>query len=163
MASASARLAAHYTTALPLGSATVSGAFTYLDSKVLDAGFDEGDGANFVAGSALIRRPKHQGTIGAGYRFARWTMNGNIRWMGSRSDRDFTTWPASPVELPSYTLLEISADVNVLRAKGGMPGLNLQVRGDNLFDQEYQEVFGFNAPGRAFLLGFQMTFGGSGS
>lgn len=147
----------------PMGALTVSGAYTYLDSEVLDAGFDEGDGANFVEGSTLIRRPKHQGSLSAVYRFARWTLNGKVRWTGSRSDRDFSAWPASPVELPSYSLLNVGADVSILSAGGGRPGINLQVRGENLLDGQYQEVFGFHAPGRSFLVGFQITFGESGS
>ena len=86
-----------------------------------------------------------------------------MRWTGSRSDRDFSAWPASSVDLPSYTLLILGAEVNLLPAKGGRPGINLQIRGENLLDEEYQEVFGFDAPGRAFLVGFQMTFGEAGS
>ena len=49
----------------PLGALTISGAYTYLDSEVLDAGFDEGEGAVFVEGDALIRRPRHQGSLSA--------------------------------------------------------------------------------------------------
>ncbi|MFH1766074.1 MAG: TonB-dependent receptor [Gemmatimonadota bacterium] len=151
------------TLAAPLGALSMSGAFTYLDSKVLDAGFDEGEGAVFVEGSSLVRRPRHQGSLSAGYLFARGVLNGDVRWTGSRSDRDFSAWPASPVDLPSYTLLNLGVEVNVLSAKGGRPGINLQVRGENLLDEEYQEVFGFDAPGRAFMVGFQMTFGEAGS
>lgn len=147
----------------PLGALTMSGAYTYLDSEVLDAGFDEGEGAVFVEGAALVRRPRHQGSLSAGYPFARGALNGEVRWTGSRSDRDFSAWPASSVDLPSYTLLILGVDVNVLSAKGGRPGINLQLRGENLLGEEYQEVFGFDAPGRAIMVGFQMTFGEAGS
>jgi vitamin B12 transporter len=146
----------------PFGALNVSGAYTYLDSEVLDAGFDEGAGANFVEGSALIRRPKHQGSLRAVYRSAGWSLNGNVLWTGSRSDRDFSEWPASPVELSSYTLLNVGAEVNILSVEGGRPGINLQVRGENLLDKEYHEVFGFDAPGRVFLVGINVTFGESG-
>ncbi len=146
----------------PLGALKLWGAYTYLDSEVLDAGFDEGEGAVFVEGSSLIRRPKHQGSLRAVYPFANWTLNGNVRWTGSRFDRDFSTWPASPVELSSYTLLSVGAEVNVLTAKGGRPGFDLNIRGENLLNETYQEVFGFHAPGRAFLVGIRMNFGESG-
>ena len=146
----------------PFGDLTLTGAYTYLDSEVLDAGFDEGDGAVFVEGSDLIRRPRHQGSVRAGYRFARWALNGSVRWTGSRSDRDFSGWPAAPVSLASFTVLNLGADVNIVSAEGGRPGINLQARGENLLNEGYQEVYGFGAPGRAFLVGFQMTFGESG-
>jgi vitamin B12 transporter len=151
------------TLTVPLGAMTMSGAYTYLDSEVLEAGFDEGAGAVFVEGSSLIRRPGHQGRISAAYRFPRWALNGDIRWTGSRSDRDFSSWPGLPVELSSYTLLNVGVDVDILSGEGGRPGIDLQVRGENLLDERYQEVFGFDAPGRAFLVGIQMTFGKSGS
>ena len=146
----------------PLGALSLSGAYTYLDSEVLDAGFHEGEGAVFVEGASLIRRPKHQGNLRIGYRFSNWTLNGNVRWTGPRSDRDFSAWPASPIELSSYTLLGVGAEVNLLTGEGGRPGIDLQIRGENLLDEEYQEIFGFPAPGRAFLVGFRMNFGESG-
>jgi len=146
----------------PLGALIVSGAYTYLESEVLDSGFDEGSGANFVKGASLIRRPRHQGTLSAGYRFARWALNGDVRRTGSRSDRDFAVWPASAVELPSFTLVNLGAEVNLLSSGDGRPGVNLQVKAQNLLDKKYQEVFGFNAPGRAVWVCFRMTFGESG-
>ena len=36
---------------------------------------------------------------------------------------------------------------------------DLQIRGENLLDESYQEVFGFRTPGRTLLLGGRMTFG----
>ena len=145
----------------PLGALVLSGGYTYLDSEVLDAGFDEGEGAVFVEGGALVRRPRHQGSLRAVFFLPKGSLNGSVRWTGARADRDFSTWPASPVELSSYALVTLGANVKVLAAEGGRPGVNLQVKGENLLNQKYQEVFGFHAPGRAFLVGFQMTFGES--
>lgn len=146
----------------PLDDLTLSAAYTYLDSEVLDAGFDEGDGAVFVTGRPLIRRPSHQGSLRAAYRFPRWTLSGSARWVGDRADRDFSGWPSAPVELPSYTVLNLGAEVTVVSPENRRMGINLQMRGENLLNEEYQEIFGFDAPGRAFLVGFQMTFGESG-
>jgi len=145
----------------PLGALVLSGGYTYLDSEVLDAGFDEGVGAVFVEGGALVRRPRHQGRLGALLHFAKGSVNGSVRWTGSRSDRDFSIWPALPVELSSYALVTLGADLSVVSAVGGRPGINLQIQGQHLLDHRYQEVFGFHAPGRAFLFGFHMTFGES--
>ena len=40
-----------------------------------------------------------------------------------------------------------------------MPGFDLQFRAENLLDESYQEVFGFQTPGRAFLVGGRITVG----
>ncbi len=145
-----------------LGAWSLSGGYTYLDSRVTDAGFDEGEGAIFVEGAPLIRRPTHQASFGAIHRRPRWTLTGNLRWIGSRYDRDFSWWPASSVRMPSYLLFNVGADMRLFPSAGVRPGMDLQVRVENLLDQEYQELFGFSAPGRAFMVGCEMTFGARG-
>jgi len=144
---------------VPLGPLYLGGGYTYLDTKVLDSGFDEGEGATFVEGEALLRRPSHQLSLEAGWRFDRGTLSADGRYVGSRSDRDFGAWPAAPVELAAYTVLNLGADVRLADAAGGRPGFTLQLRAENLLDEGYEEVFNFRAPGRAFILGGRMDFG----
>lgn len=145
---------------LPLGPALFSGGYTYLDTEVLDSGFDEGDGATFVEGQALIRRPTHQFSLAGTLRFSRGSLSGDVRMVGDRSDRDFASWPAAPVALERYTLLGLSGEVSLLAPQGGRPGLQLNFRLENLLDEDYQEVFGFRAPGRAILVGGRVLFEG---
>ena len=76
-----------------------------------------------------------------------------------RFDRDFTSWPASPVELERYTLLSLGGELSLIEPRGSMPGFDLQFRAENLLDESYQEVFGFQTPGRAFLVGGRITVG----
>ncbi|NNF11656.1 MAG: hypothetical protein HKN72_00420, partial [Gemmatimonadetes bacterium] len=42
----------------------------------------------------------------------------------------------------------------------GRPGLSLTLTGDNLFDAEHEELFGFPSTGRGLYLGGQITLGG---
>jgi vitamin B12 transporter len=144
---------------IPLGSLLLTGGYTYLDTEVLDAGFDEGDGATFVDGEALIRRPAHHLNLGGVYSFPRGKLSGGLRLVGMRFDRDFTSWPASPVELERYTLLSLGGELSLIEPRGSMPGFDLQFRAENLLDESYQEVFGFQTPGRAFLVGGRITVG----
>lgn len=144
---------------VPLGDMTLSGGYTYLDSRVLDAGFDEGEGAVFVEGQPLIRRPKHQGNVAAGRSFPWGALRGDLQWTGSRLDRDFSAWPALPVDLSPYLLLGLFCEMGLVRSEGGDPRLTLTMRADNLLDQDYQGVFGFESPGRTFLVGLRMDFG----
>jgi vitamin B12 transporter len=144
---------------LPVGPLQFTSGYTYLDTEVLDSGFDDGEGAVFVEGEALIRRPRHQVSLGADYRFPRGAVSGSIRRVGDRFDRDFTGWPAAPVTLRRYTLVGAAAEFTLLEAQASRPGFDLQIRGENLLDEAYQEVFGFRTPGRVILVGGRLTFG----
>lgn len=148
------------TLSVPAGVMTLSGAYTYLDSDVLDAGFNEGEGATFVEGSPLIRRPKHQANLQVTYPLGRVVLNGAARWTGMREDRDFSGWPAAPVELPSFTVFDLGAEARLFEPMGNRPGVRLNVRVENLLDEAYQHVFGFDSPGRALLVGLRAELGG---
>jgi vitamin B12 transporter len=148
------------TATIPLGALTLAGAYTYLDSEVVDAGFDEGEGATFVEGSSLIRRPAHQATVQATYLLGRAVLNGAVRWTGARSDRDFSGWPATPVDLPPFAVFDLGAEAQLFEKSGSRPGLRLNVRVENLLDETYQNVFGFDAPGRALMVGLRAELGG---
>jgi len=74
-------------------------------------------------------------------------------------DRDFSAWPALPVDLSPYLLLGLFCEMGLVRSEGGDPRLTLTMRADNLLDQDYQGVFGFESPGRTFLVGLRMDFG----
>jgi len=149
-------------TRIPVGGVLLTFGYTYLDTEVIDSGFDEGDGATFVEGEALIRRPRHQLNIGASSRLSRLELFGNLRMVGARYDRDFSGWPAAPVELSPFLLVELGGDVEILEPRGGRPGFDLQLRIENLLDERYQEVLRFEAPGRAFLMGGRFLLGGAG-
>jgi vitamin B12 transporter len=147
---------------LPLGPVDLDLGYTLLDSEVLDAGFDEGAGAVFVEGDPLIRRPRHQAQIRGRWWFGRGSLTAEGRVVGTRSDRDFGGFPAEAVDLRRYTVVNTTLDLRVLEGSGRQPGLSLQLRGENLLDEAYQEIFGFQAPGRAFLIGGRLDFGPGG-
>lgn len=148
------------TAQVPYGRLLLSGGYTYLDTEVMDAGFDEGDGATFVEGEPLIRRPEHQVGVKALLSMERGNLSADVRIRGERWDRDFGSWPAAPVKLSRYTLLGVAADLGILEQSGTRPGFHLQLRVENLLDRRYQEVFGFRAPGRTFLVGGSLVLGG---
>lgn len=143
------------------GPLSLTAAWTRLDTEVLDAGFDEGAGATFVEGEALLRRPANTLAMRASAVLAGATVSAGATLVGERADRDFSTWPATPVKLPAHTDVYVGADVPVLRGRGGAQRLSLTFRGDNLLDGDYQQAFGFPAPGRALFVGARVTFGGT--
>ena len=144
-----------------LGSFRGSASWTRLDTEVTDSGFDEGPGATFVVGESLLRRPKHtfnaRVAADAG---GRAQLFADVSVVGSRADRDFTQFPASPVQLARYINLALGGSIEVVAAEAGGPGFVLELRAENVLDQDFEEVFGFRAPGRALYVKGVLTFGG---
>lgn len=135
--------------------------WTWLDTEVLDSGFDQGQGATFVEGERLLRRPTHAGAFRVGLDLASVSVSAEGRYAGARDDRDFSTFPASPVVLPSHTLLALGATWSVVEPGADRPGLSLELRAENLLDERYEEVLGFPAPGRGAYVGGRVSLGGS--
>lgn len=145
------------------GLVRLTATYTWLDSEVADAGFQEGPGATFVAGEPLLRRPKHTAGATAFVRIGEAAgLELGLRHTGERSDRDFATFPATPVALAAYTVLDLAAEFEVAAARAGRPGLTLTVRAENLTSAEYEEVWGFAAPGRGVYVGGRVAVGGGG-
>lgn len=105
-------------------------------------------------GDALIRRPRRSG-------------NGSVTWsqrgtgsisvlgsyVGPRPDLDFTQFPAPLVALPAYTKLDLAASLDLMRGRSGKSALSATARVDNALDRKYEDVLGFQAPRRTFLVG----------
>jgi len=137
--------------------------YTWLDTEVEDAGFHEGEGATFVAGEPLLRRPRHTAGASASVQVASAArFEVGLRRTGDRADRDFSTFPATPVTLPAYTVVDLAAEIEVVAARAGRPGFQLTVRAENLMGAEYEEVWGFAAPGRGVYVGGRVVVGGGG-
>ncbi|MDE2983989.1 MAG: TonB-dependent receptor [Gemmatimonadota bacterium] len=137
--------------------------YTWLDTEVEDAGFHEGEGATFVAGEPLLRRPKHTAGASASVQVAAAArFVAGLRRTGERADRDFSTFPATPVTLSAYTVVDLAAEIEVVGARAGRPGFELTVRAENLMGAAYEEVWGFAAPGRGVYVGGRVVVGGGG-
>ncbi len=144
--------------ATQLGPVDVDGAWTWLDTEVVDAGFDSGPGAVFVEGEQLIRRPTHTVGVGAAVNPAPGLrLSTRLDRVGERDDRDFSSFPATPVVLDAYALLD--ATVSYLFAPNSSTPVEVTLRAENLLDEDYQGAFGFEAPGRALTVGVRATFG----
>jgi vitamin B12 transporter len=129
--------------------------YTWLSSEVTDAGFSTGSGDVFVEGKELIRRPAHSAHLGASWLgFGRAILGAQLTYVGERADVDFGSFPSTRVDLPAYTLVDLSADVTLLGAGAG-PSLALTFRAENLFDKGYDTVVGFPGRGRTLLGGLR--------
>jgi vitamin B12 transporter len=136
-------------------------AYTYLDTRVQEAGLDGGADGLFVAGQRLLRRPAHSvsphlsATIGER---ARVTVG--VRWVGERDDLDFGRSPGDRrVTLRPYTRLNIAAEYDLRHPGEPGPGLVLTASVQNVFNDDAPEIAGFRSRRRTVLVGGRVELG----
>jgi vitamin B12 transporter len=145
-------------TVAPVSGLFLSSNYTHLKTEVIGAGFDSGDGATFVEGARLLRRPTTTINATASYRgWDRGTFNLVVNHVGDRDDRDFGSFPATPVVLPAYTTVDVSAQVDLLGQRSTPLMLTGTLRVENVFDEAYEGAFGFPVRGRTVYLGGRVT------
>ena len=105
------------------------------------------DGAEVVE----TRRPRHRGAIIATGEAGRMSYGASLAVVGARDDVDFDLWPARRVKLDSYALLSARVGYRVNDT------LELSLRGTNLTNSDYQDVVGYNTPGRAVFAAIRIT------
>lgn len=74
----------------------------------------------------------------------------SIDHTGSQMDRDFATF--SDVKLDAFTLVGLNASYDVNNV------VTVSLRGENLLDENYQEVVGYASPGRRIFVGLRASF-----
>jgi vitamin B12 transporter len=123
-------------------------AYTWLDATEEDAG---------GASSDETRRPEHIASLGINWRFLddRANLNLNVDYNGEQDDLFFPPVPPyqERVELDDFTLLTLTGSYRFDN------GLQLFARVENGLDEDYEEVYGFVAPGRTAYLGLRYRFG----
>lgn len=117
--------------------------YTYLKAREFD-------------GKEEVRRPPHSGRADINYAFDAGRGNFNLAavYNGRMQDIAFrpATFASERVLLDEYWLVSAAASYKIA------PGVELFGRVENLLDQRYEEVFGFNAAGLAAYGGIRVTF-----
>jgi vitamin B12 transporter len=128
--------------------------YTWLDapqsqSVILDGAFATFDGqavrrAKDIASGNLTWAPQGQ----------KFSATLTVRYNGKQNDLAFTDPSFTPVlvSLRAFTLVNLGATYQVTKS------VEVYGRIENLFDQTYQEVFSFAAPGRAGYAGVRLRF-----
>jgi vitamin B12 transporter len=135
---------------------TLGAHWTWLHTEVTDTG--AASSLSFQQGASLIRRPGSSGGGTAAYRWNGVTLATVIAYVGTRDDVDFSSSSGSRVTLPAYTTLDLSVDVPIRRAAGRSLGIDLMLRGENLFNAVYQQTVGFPGRGRTLFAGGSARF-----
>jgi vitamin B12 transporter len=124
---------------------TLGGSYTFLNARE-DTGLEE------------VRRPRNSGRLDMNYAFLKGRGNFNFAAIYNGDMKDLVTdagFANLRTTLDDYWLLRATASYKL------QPGMEVFGRVENLLDQHYQEVFGYNAtPGVAAFAGIKLTFGG---
>lgn len=125
---------------------------TFLETKVVTPGYDNTSGGLYKEGERLIRRPGRKVTAELSYRGTIVSASARMLAVGVREDRDFRTFPSTPVTLPSYERLDLGGEYR-LRS-----GHALTLRVENATNAYYENVFNFLTARRTVWLGVRSAF-----
>lgn len=129
---------------LILDGLSLNAAYTWLDSQDPD-------------GSDEIRRAEHIASANLNWDFLGGRANLNLQVDYNDEQDDFFFPPVPPfqerVELDSFTLVTLAGSFRLF------DNLELYARVENATDEDYEEVFGFVAPGRTAIAGVRYSFG----
>ena len=123
----------------------INAAYTYTDSV-------EADGAGGYKDE--IRRARHTGSLNLAWQaMDNLQINTNAQYSGSQTDTYFPPWPtpSQTVTMDDYRLININANYSA------SDKLDIYLRLDNLLDDDYEEVFGYQTLGFGASLGLRFS------
>lgn len=124
-----------------------SGAYTFLDSKVITS---TSSSPIFAAGQPLYRRPKHSGSVQTSYARERLSLSLTGVFVGSRVDSDFN-FP-TVTSNSGYATWQASGEVRLA------PRASAFINIENLADRQYMEPLGYPGLGRSVRAGVKTSF-----
>ena len=111
------------------------------------------DSEDLSTGQELLRRPEHNGSLNLNWQISlKLTADAKATLIGTRSDKNFNTYPAKTVDLTAYTKLDFALRWQLHKH------FQIFARAENLTDERYQEAFGYPALGRGFYGGLRAQF-----
>ena len=116
-------------------------AYAYVKTRVR-----QGGGSDFESGRRLLRRPDHRAEARIGRFIGGGSVSAEARFVGDRDDIDFTT--SQRITLHPFARVALTADYEVLRPRGPLPGLGITVRLENATNDPAREIVNYPARGR---------------
>ena len=102
---------------------------------------------------SLDRRPKHTANVGLAYQITeKLGSDVNISYVGKRLDTYWGTWPSKRVEMPSYTLVNLGVNYQLI------PNLNIYANLNNVFNKKYENAIEYGQDGRNVYVGLKGSF-----
>ena len=126
--------------------------YTLLHTEILSVdGLAEFAPPPFKVGDALIRRPRHQGSIDLTYNAGRVTAFGEMTTRSRTRDIEPSSGSIGGFFAPGYAVINAGGSVRVAH------GLDVYARVLNLADRTYEEILGFPALRRSGIVGVRIA------
>ena len=132
---------------------TLGGNYTYLDTEVTDDGGAGGASSPFEEGKDLLRRPKNTASGYINWAWQGFQIRFNGLYVGERDDLDFRTFPANRVTLDDYFVVDLATSYTFKLNDRFIKDFKIFGKVQNLFDEHYEEAFGFSPPDPSFRVG----------
>jgi vitamin B12 transporter len=105
-----------------------------------------------ATGRPLVRRPRHKvRLVASGSPVDKINLGAEVVYTGDRFDTDYDAWPSERVVLSDYTVVNLTGSFRVSSS------VTVRARVDNLFDETYEEILGYNSSPAALYLGLKLT------
>ncbi len=104
---------------------------------------------NLITNTPLVRRPQNRAGGDMDYQWGALGVGASLTYTGTSFDTDFS---GNSLILPSYFLVKLRASYQVNSQ------VRLFARVDNLFNQWYEETYGYSAPGLSAYGGTKISF-----
>ena len=100
----------------------------------------------------LLRRPQNKATFSADYKLnSVFNIYSDISYIDTRVDKDFSLFPINRVLLKSYILANLSVNAQIYS------NINIYGKLNNVFNSDYEEVFGYGTAKRSGYLGLKIN------
>jgi outer membrane receptor protein involved in Fe transport len=128
--------------------------YTFLDTEILAVNGSSTAQTPYAVGDPLLRRPRHSGSIDATWSRDRAAAFAQLQIRGETLDAEPAFGPTGGLYTnPGYNVVNLGGSFRPLKA------IEIFARALNLFDREYEEVFGYPAPGRTAYVGARFAVG----
>ena len=128
--------------------------YTFLDAEIREIDGTSQAPSPYHVGDRLLRRPRHQGSVDATWSSGRAVVFGSLLARGKTLDAEPSLGPSGGLfENPGRAVVDVGGSFRIVR------GIDLYARVLNLFDNDYEEVLGYPAPGRTAFVGVRLAAG----
>ncbi len=129
------------------GNILITGASMWLDTRVTSSTSPASSTTGI--GEELVRRPRHSGSVSVAITPRRWSFLVGGRFVGERQDADFTF---GVTRNPGYQNVYASASYQATKH------MTPVLRVENLLNERYEEVLGYQALSRSIVGGLRFSF-----
>ena len=134
----------------PVAGLKLTAVYTYLNTLITQSSTPTDP--VFGIGQALLRRPRHSGSLGAVWNWRKLTASSLVTYVGDRVDSDFAGLVPPLTSDPSYTRWDLAWTYRFAKKFSYVGTLT------NALDRSYMEALGFPALPIEFRMGGKFTF-----